>query len=266
MAHAWGQNLLLLPGSSATFGDSPSRLLDGLLAPVNTAPALTSPAYLTLGLGEARDVSCVALLNDDFGAQAVTVSAEVQGSVDAAFTSPVSLKSASALAATTHRRVNHALCYPSASYRWLRLKLTFSGTLTLRCGEVFVGLLTVLPRPLALQGLERLSYAMNSIEMRQGERRTKALSGPYRTRQIRVEDASSSDKEAFRAMFRASLGGARPLLYVPSLVSSTASATDAEQDCLFGRAQEDSSAAHARAPAVHELDGFSLRSLSRGML
>lgn len=263
---AWGENLLWKPGASASWGDFPARLIDGRIEPRETAPAASSPSYLTLDLGEARTSSCVALMHDSLGEQAVAVSAEVQGATDAAFTSPVTLKASSALLRSSHRRANHALCYPEASYRWLRLKLTFTGTLTLRAGEAVVSRLVVLSRPCGLGAPERLSYALNQHETMGHERRVVALAGPFRELRYRIEDASNAEKEELRTLFRSALGGARPLLYVPMCNRSASAATDAEQDCILGRLQEEESGAAARAPNRNSLDGLTLRGLTRGLL
>lgn len=266
MARAWGQNLAWGPGVAATFGDFPSRLIDGLTAPRDTAPAVVSPKYVSLDLGQTLAIDCVALINSTIYEQAVVVTAEVQGSVDDVFTSPVTLKAASTLRQSTHRRYSHALCFPQASYRYVRIKLVFSGAVTLRIGEVLVSKLTALSRATPLGQRDLVAYAMNRSRTMAGEERPIALSGPYVTSSVGVAEPSNAEREALRDVFRAALAGARPLLYVPRHVSSAAAALPSEQECLLGRLQESENNAVSAAPDRNVVDGLSLRSLTRGML
>lgn len=225
---------------SATLGSGGAnlgRLIDGRVHTQATAASQTSPLRIDVDLGEAKAPGLFAVLGHNFLAGMTgTVVATVKGANDSGFTTGVVTVSPSTSLRDrlAQRAQSHVLFLNDTSRRYFRFEVlwTGGGSVNVAAAEAWVGPRVELSRSLALGTAESLRYAAHQVVGATGETWTSPLAGPQRAWEVSAQEVTEAEREELRALFRAGLGGARPLLWCPRY-----GATSGERgtDCLYGR-------------------------------
>jgi hypothetical protein len=225
---------------SSAFTTNRDRLNDGkqdwLVAGSSTAQA--SGQTLTVDLGSATGIVGIALLNHNLATGSCTVA--VSSDDNSGFASPTTRKSASTINTASPYQYDTILQFPSASERYWRLTFAHSGTKIVTLGELLLfTAITTLTRQEVYGRGEENRYPQNRVESPTGFQRATALSGPIRTKRLPFRDLrGTTERDELRTMWEATSGGARNLLYIDEIDSSS-SAGDAEsQQCLWGKLAE----------------------------
>lgn len=230
----------------------------------------TTGTFIGLDLGAAKTVGVIALIGHNLGSfypDVVIIAAD-----DSIFTVNVVTALASAQFQTERYAAgNTAFFFPAVySRRYWRLALFFGGSQTFRVAELVVGQLTSLGRSNGLGGGEALSYSHQKVTTAQGEVRRRPLSGPFREVTLKLQDASEDvELTAWRAMFRAGMGGAKPVLwlpYGPELGLPDNGHVGIAQECVFGRLISSELERSESSPGIWQPGELVLREHGRELL
>lgn len=269
MSHAYATTNLLTGLAAGSFvwsnaaATNRGYLNDGRLDKVFSVGAVAAGVTLVIDLGSAQTARCAAVLNSNI-ATATAGALRIRGADDAAITVGVeTAKAASTLYTTAPRHKDHALSFDSVSKRYLEFAWTWTGSFALTLGEVFVGVHTSLTRLVVYGSRDQEEYVTSRFESYTRESRGHFIGGPIRVKELPFEDLSETERDALLAMFRATFGGSRPMLWIQSVESGTAAAAAAEQDCILGRLSEETFGAEEFDFGRYNPDGLKLRSLGR---
>lgn len=223
---------------SSAFTTGRSRLNDGVMDEVaaGSSSAQASGQTLVIDLGSAQAVVAIVLLNHNLASGACTV--RVRAADDAAITTNVvTAKAATTINTSAPYEKDTVLQFASVTKRYWELTFVHTGTKIVRLGELlFFGSVSTLTRQTVYGAGESEQYFLNKNSGQVGHVRSTYLGGPLRTKRLPFRDSAGvSQRDELMAMFRASQGGNKNLLYIDE-IDSTASAGDAEsQQCLWGK-------------------------------
>lgn len=210
------------------------RLNDGILDELasSAASAQASGQYLLIDFGSAVSLTAIAILNHNLASGACTV--EVKCGTDA--TTGVTAKAASTVVTTAPNQKDTVLQFPAQSYRYWRLTFFHTGTKIVTLGELLaIATVTTLSRASAYGDGETEKAVLNRNVSQTGHQRSTFLAGPLRTKRRIYKDLSTSEKAELRAMWAASMYGNANLLWLDLIESSASAATEAAQECLWGK-------------------------------
>lgn len=242
MAHGYATaNALSALGPTAftwSTGGTTDRafLNDGRMDKVHSSGGSSTSVELTIDLGAATALVGFAVLNHSMASWTLPTLA-IHGADDAGFTTGVvAAKTGSFIVKTAPNQKDTALQFPSVTKRYWRLYFQDSSARTLTLGEVYgLASVTSLTRLKVYGHGEGEEYRLNSTESRTGERRDTFLSGPLRRKALPFSDLRATERDEVMAMWRATRGGATPLLWLESVESTAIAATAAAQECLWGK-------------------------------
>ena len=227
---------------SSAYTVSRQRINDGV-QDEQAAGSLTAQAsgqYLQVDLATGKDVRGIAFLNHNL----TGCSVEVRASNDVAFGSFTTLRAATVInTSTPYEKDCWLTCATGSSLRYLRIIFTHTGTRIVRFGELLVvenGNLVVLSRTSAYGAGEEERYVTNRVESATGQVRATLLSGSIRTKTLPYVDLTgASQRDEMMAMWRATFGGVKTMLFIDVYNSSAAAVSDlVGQQCLWGKLQE----------------------------
>lgn len=244
-------------------GAQRSRLNDGHMDRLFSAGALASNCTITINFGSAVALSGFALLNNNL-ANAVAPSVTIQGAADSGFSSAlVTAKAASTPATTAPRHKDHVFAFPAVTKQYWRIQLAWTGTFTFTLGELFaIGSLTTLSRRAVWGSSESEEFINSENTSETGERRSRFVAGPIRSKRLDFVDNDETAKDELMAMWRNSHGGASTLLWIDDLNQVQTAAAAADQQCLFAKAQRQWGYSHADY-GLFTMTGLELRSQGR---
>lgn len=203
-----------------------------------TCTAAASGNTLTIDLGTATSLSGFAFLNHNLASFGGTVSCQIQGADDFAFSvNVVTAKAITTLDFTRPHDKDFVLQFPAVSRRWWRLIFTWTGTKTLKVGEVFAfaSSTTLTRRDIWGPSGEGWEYRLASTESDALEHRAYLLAGPRRTKRLVFGDLSSTERIELEALFFAAQGPVNPVLFITEKNETSSAATADEQDVLFAK-------------------------------
>lgn len=246
-------------------GATRSRLNDGHMDRVFSLGALTSAGTITMDFGAAVSLVGLGLLNNNL-ATATAPTVTIQGATDSGFTTAlVTAKAASTPATTKPRHKDHAFIFPAVSKRYWRVQLAWTGLFTFTLGEIFaITTLTTLSRRSNYGSSEREEFKNSETESATGERRSRFLSGPIRSKRLDFVDNNSTTRDELMTMWRESQGGSSPLLWIDDVNQVQTAAAAADQQCLFGKLQPSFGWSQTDFN-LFTMDGLELRSQGREM-
>lgn len=221
---------------------------------------------IAVDLGSSQEVRGFAVLNHNLGGfTSPSVSAVAANSSDFV-TDYVVIKNSTTMVTTAPKNRDTVMQFAGGvSRRYWALNFAWTGTQTPRYGEVFLyGAPTVLTRGFTDGTGEAEEFITVAAAMRTGDMRTTFLAGPVRSIRLRAQDYTSSNNAELAAMWRASRGGAVPVLLIPSYDPSSAAATAAAQDVMLGRLGAEYSWAYSDFDLVQPPE-MVLRSLGRAV-
>jgi hypothetical protein len=269
MAHAYATANLASGLAAAAFTWSNAAatnrgfLNDGHMDRRFDVGAVSSGVNVIVDLGAAKAVSAVALLNSNI-AEATAPTVKVEYADDAGFTSGVTeAKAASAPNTAEPSHKEHAFQFASATKRYWRVTWAWTGSFTLRLGELHFAAPTALSRLKVYGHGEGEAYKTTRLETDTGELRSHFLAGPIRSKRLPFSELRAAEKAEVMAMFRATKGGALPLLWIEQQEAAATAAAAAAQECLWGKLEQEGVAWAEPDFGVFEPDEFMVRSMGR---
>lgn len=241
---------------------------------VSAAAASGITLVIDLGGGGGTLVG-IAVLNSNAAVQKTDAALRVRAADDAAITvNVVVAKAASTLySATTPRNKDHVLQWASiGSKRYWELTWTWTGTVTnFAIGEVFayqatgqvVAPVTQLSRRSIYGSSEGRKLYTASEQFQTGERRGLSLGGPQRVVDLQFSDLNSTERDQLDVMWAAAQGDVAPFLWIDSYEAVATAAATTEQNCLFGRLEENELSFENHDYGLYNMRGFRLRSTGR---
>ena len=215
-----------------------ARLNDGIMDEVAAGASSAQATGQTLDIDFGADVSLVgfALLNHNLASGACTVS--VRADVNGAFPGPTTAKAASTIVTTGPNSKDTVLQFPVQTFRYWRLTFAHAGTKIIRLGELLAfTAITTLSRGSIYGDGDGERAVLNKNVSDTGHQRATFLAGPIRTKRLIYKDLSTSQLAEIRSMWAATFYGASNLLFIPSIESTATAATEAAQECLWGKLQ-----------------------------
>lgn len=232
--------------------------------------SVASGINVIVDTGGASQLVAVAALNSNAAVQKTDAALLVEASNNATFAADVNVaKAASTLFSTTQpRNKDHVLQFnANFSKRYWRLTWTWTGNVTnFAIGELFfvlTGSLTTLTRRSIYGSGAGKKMFTSSDPFPTGERRGLKLGGPQRVLDLRWSDMTASERDELDIMWSAAEGNVAPLLWIDSNEAVATAAAATEQDCVFGRIDEDEAMFSNPDFGRHEFPGFRIRSAGR---
>lgn len=265
-AYTWSTAYAMTTAEKAAISDGriDSRARSG-------SSAASSPITLVIDFGSAADVIGFALLNHNLAtltAPTVTIASDN----NSGFSSPTTAKAASSFATPTLLGVTEKdslLAFPSVGgggERYWRLSFAFTGTATVRFGELFAivaGGFVSLSRQQSYGHGRNNEYFTNEVTLGNGEVSSTYQGGPLATKRFGFKELSAAQFLEVETMWHATLGGSTNLLWAENYTSSaTAADTAAERQCILGRMQKQRAWVENDFQLM-DADGFELRSRAR---
>jgi len=223
---------------SSGYATDRDKLNDGKQDEVaaGSSSAQASGQTLTINLGSAQAVAAIALLSHNLASGACTVA--VTYADDSGFTVGTgTAKAASTVPTAAPNDKDLVLQFPSVTKQYWRLTFAHSGTKTLRLGEVlFFGSLTTLSRQSIYGDGESSTFPQNRVRTDTGAERATVLSAEIRTKRLNYKDLrGTAERDELMGMWRATLGGARNLLWVETIESAATAATAEGMQCIWSK-------------------------------
>lgn len=238
--HAYATTNLLtgLAGGSFTWSaGSPTNVTnanDGRMDQVVTLSSVASTVNVIIDLGSAKTVNAIALLNTNI-ASAAAPTIQIDSADDAAFTvNHVTNKAATTPNAQSPQDREHVLQFAALSKRYWKVTWAWTGSFALSVGEIYFANTVQPARYTAFGDKERPEYLVDAFRGYTGESRRLFLAGPIRTKTLRFEDLSTSDRDDYATAMASTKGGALPILFCYLYEATSTAAPTANQDCLFG--------------------------------
>lgn len=225
---------------SSAYAVSRGRLNDGILDELasSATSAQASGQTLVINMGAPVALVGLALLNHNLASGACTV--RVRAATDAAITTGVvTAKAATTIVTTAPNQKDTALQFPTQTKQYWELTFVHTGTKIVTIGEVLAfTAITTLTRHSVYGDGESERAVLNMNTSRTGHQRATFVGGPIRTKTLPFTDLSTSDKAELRALWAATTYGVNNLLWLELIESTAIAATDAAQECLWGKVEE----------------------------
>lgn len=274
-AHAYAVTNLLDGLATTAFTWSPASttdrafLNDGrmdrrMLVSASAASGIT----LVIDMGSATACSGFAVLNSNPAVQKTDATLRIRAADDAAISvNVVTAKSASTLySSKIPRNKDHVLQFASVTKRYWELLWTWTGNVTnFSIGEIFAyAASTALTRRTIYGGSgEGKKMYTASDQFQTGDRRGLKLGGPQRVLDLAFSDLSATERDELDVMWAAVDGNISPLLWIDSRETVDTAAATAEQNCVYGRLEEDELVFPEDDFSLYSMRGFRLRSAGR---
>lgn len=220
-----------------------------------------------LDVGAGNAISCFAILNSNI-ATLSGARMELYANNDPTFSSGTIIAKALTTFSNTGGRLDHVVVFPAVTARyWKPVWVWNGGSFSMTFGELWLGSLTTLPRAVGQSHNGRASmYKSIKVTTMSGDERGHSVAGPITRRAVSVPDMSDTDRDAWQTFFDDCRGGTRPTLWVENVNQVQTAASAAEQECLYGKLEQQLLADTESEPGRHEPAGrLSIRSFSRGV-
>lgn len=247
--------------NSAT--DNLARLNDGRMDKKFSVGAATSTVNLVIDFGAATAIEAIAILNHNL-ATATSPTIKVEAADDSAITTnAVTAKAATSINQDAPRHKDTVLQFAAVSRRYWRITFAWVGSFNLQIGELFPCLTTALSRAIVYGNVSGEEYITSRFGAYAGETRGHYIAGPIRTRQLPFEDLDADERDELLALFRATFGGATPLLWIEQYEATSTAADDDHQEVILGRLDEMALTNVEFDFGRYNPSGLTLRSLGR---
>jgi hypothetical protein len=226
---------------SSAYTTNRRRLNDGIMDELaaSASSAQASGQTLVINMGGATALVGFALLNHNLASGACTV--RVRAATDAAITAGVvTAKDATTIVTAEPNQKDTVLQFPSVTKQYWELTFVHTGTKIVTVGEVLAfASITTLTRHTVYGDGEDERYVLNRSMSKTGHQRSTYVGGPVRTKRLPFKDLNAAEKLELRTLWAATKGGNANLLWLEYIESTATAATDAAQECLWGKIQED---------------------------
>lgn len=244
MAYAWTITNALSSLAAADFvwasGPSDATRLymrDGRMGKQFVCTAAGSGNTLNIDMGAATSLKGWAFLNHNLASFGGTVTCQVQAATLADYSNAADAKAITTLDFTKPHDKDFVLQFPAVSKRYWRLIFTWTGTKTLKVGEVFAyASATALSRAddYGASG-EGHEYRVAQVESDNLEPRAYLLAGPQRSKRMSFTLLSPSERAELEAIFYAAKGPVNPVLFVLSQNEVATAAAADDTDVMFAK-------------------------------
>jgi hypothetical protein len=197
--------------------------------------AAASGNILAVDFGVATSLKGWAFLNHNLASFGGAVTVQIQGADDAAFTvNLLNAKTTTTLDFTKPHAKDFVLQFPALSRRYWRIVFGWTGTKTLKVGEVFAysSATTLSRRDIWGSSGEGHEHRLAQVDSQNLESVKYLLAGPQRSKRLIFSDVSASERVELEALFYAT-AGINPVLFILEQNESSAAATEPEQDVMF---------------------------------
>ena len=243
MAYAWTVTNALASLAAGNFvwqsGPSDATRLfmrDGRMGKQFVCTAASGGNTLNIDMGAATSLKGFAFLNHNLASFGGTVTVQVQAATLSDYSNAADAKAITTLDFTKPHDKDVVLQFPAVSKRYWRLIFTWTGTQTLKVGEVFAyaSVTAISRRDVYGTSGEGHEYRIAEVESDNMERRGYLLTGPRRRKVLAFVDLSEAERAELETLFYAAKSCVTPILFVleQNEVSTAAAAT--EQDVMFG--------------------------------
>jgi hypothetical protein len=276
-SHAYASSNVIGSGSGFTW--STGALASGLSSylydnrldrRIVVGASVASGVTLIIDLGSAMQLVGIGVLNSNAAVQKTDAALKVEASSSATFAADINVaKAASTLySSLAPRNKDHVLQWnANFTKRYWRLTWTWTGNVTnFAIGELFAFITsTQLSRRSVYGSSEGKKMWTASEQFQTGDRRGLKLGGPQRVLELNFSDLDATTRDQLDAMWQAANGNITPFLWVDSYEAVATAAASAEQNCVFGRLDEDELVFSQDDYAVYNPGsrGFRLRSAGR---
>lgn len=273
-AHAYSVTNLLegLAATAFTFSNGAtsnrSYLNDGrmdrqMLIGASVASGLT----LVINMGSAVALSGIAVLNSNCAVQKTDAALRIRAADDSGIsTNVVTAKAASTLYSTKlPRNKDHVLQFASVTKQFWELTWTWTGNVTnFKIGELWAYSASVALSRRSIWGSgEGKKMFTAKVPFDTGEKRGLKLGGPQRVLDLRFSDLSETERDELDVMWAATEADVAPFLWIDSRETVATAAGSDEQNCVFGRLEDDELFFDNPDHGRYSPGGFKLRSAGR---
>jgi len=273
MAYGWTTTnaLASLAASAMTWTAGPADdtrlyLRDRRMGKQYVCTAASSGNEFTFDLGSAQALKGIALLNHNLASFGGTVTCQVLAADDSGFTTNlVTAKNVTTLDFTRPHEKDFVVQFASVTRRWWKMLLTWTGTKTLKVGEVFAysSVTTLSRRDIYGKSGETREIRTVDVESDSLERTSYLLAGPRRSKRLSFSDLSESERQELEALFESSVGPVNPVLFVTDVNETATASSASEQDVLFAKLDLDTFAYDFTDFGRYKPPDFVLRNLAR---
>lgn len=244
MAYAWTITNALSALAAANFvwtsGPSDATrlfMVDRRMGKQFVCTAASSGNTLNIDMGAATSLKGFAFLNHNLASFGGTVTAQVQAATLSDYSNAADAKAITTLDFTQPHSKDFVLQFPAVSKRYWRIILTWTGTKTLKVGEVFAyATATALSRKDVYgPSGEGHEIRVASVESDNLEQRAYQLAGPRRSKRMTFSDLSTSERAELEALFFATKGPINPVLFVLSQNEVATAAAADDTDVMFAK-------------------------------
>lgn len=229
--------------------------------------SVASGVSLVIDMGSAVALAGFAVLNSNCAVQKSDVALRIRAADDSGIsTNVVTAKAASTLySSTAPRNKDHVLQFASVTKRYWELTWTWTGNVTnFAIGELWAYSASVaLSRRSIWGSAEGKKMFTGVAQFETGERRGVKLGGPQRVLDLRFSDLSDSERAELDVMWASAEGNVQPLLWIDSRETVATAAASDEQNCVFGRLEDDELVFGNPDHGRYDFPGFRLRSAGR---
>lgn len=188
--------------------------------------------YVVIDLGAPASLCGFALLNHNATSGQFLV---IQGADDSGITTNVASVYSQALDSNAPTNKDHVALFSATGRRYWKIRILSGASISFKIGEIFgiyTSQLVSLTRKKIYGHGESEQYFINAAKSDTGWSRATFLAGPQRTKRLPFSDLTLTERRALLTMWRASYGGANPLLWIED---TTTPGTASTQECLWGR-------------------------------
>lgn len=237
-----------------------ASLHDGRMDTLFTSASDAGGVNVVIDFGAAVNVNAIALLNSNIASAVAPTIAIAFSDNNISYTTA---KAATTPNTQTPREREHVLQFPSASHRYWKVTWAWTGNFQLTLGNIFVGA-TIQPQRYTVFGDEETpEYLVSVAGGYTGESRALYVGGPLRTKTIRLEDLSASERDDYLTMYFAAKGGALPMLWCHLYEATAVAAPNDNQDVIFGRATQPKPKWNGFDFGRYNLDAIVIESMAR---
>lgn len=273
MSYGWAVTnaLASLAASAFTFTSGPNDdtrlyLRDRRMGKQFVCTAASSSVTITVDLGTATSLKGWALLNHNLASFGSAITVATSAADDSGFSvGVVTPKSTTTLDFTRPHDKDFVLQFPAVSKRYWRLGISWTGTKTLKIGELFAysSVTTLSRKDIYGASSDGAAIRVAQAESDNMEPRAYLLAGPQRTKKLSFSDLSDSERAELEAMWLAAQGPVSPVLFVTDVNETTSAATASEQDVLFAKLDLDAFVYNFTDYSRFGVPALTLRNLAR---
>ncbi len=212
-------------------------MMDRRMAKQFVCTAAAGGNTLNIDFSGSTPVTGVAFLNHNLASFGGTVTVQVQGATLSDYSDAVNAKAICTLDFTQPHAKDFVLQFPQTFKRYWRVIFTWTGTQTLKVGEVFwYSSATAFTRKdIYGPSGEGHEYQVVQTESDNLERRAYMQAGPRRMKRMSFTDLTIAERMEWEALFFAAKGPVLPVLFILNQNEVSTAAVADDTDVMFAK-------------------------------